>query len=45
MKSTRKHELHTNVLADFLGRAYEDAKPHANVIGYAALGLAIVILA
>jgi hypothetical protein len=45
MKSTRKHDLQTNVLADFLGRAFQDAKPHANAIGYAALGLAIVVLA
>ena len=41
MKSTRKHELQTNALADSLGRALEAAKPHANVIGYAALGLVV----
>jgi hypothetical protein len=45
MKSTRKHDLQTNELADFIGRAFQDAKPHANVIGYAALGLAILVLA
>jgi len=41
MKSTRRHELQTNVLADGIGRLITDAKPRARLIGYAT---ALVVL-
>jgi hypothetical protein len=44
MKSTRKHELQTNELADFLGRVIEKAKPQARVIAYGAVIVALVVL-
>jgi hypothetical protein len=44
MKSTRKHELQTNELADALGRAVTKAKPHANLLGYAALAVVALVV-
>lgn len=41
MKSTRKHELQTNELADVLGRLIENARPHAKTLGYAVAALII----
>ena len=41
MKSTRRHELETNVLADSLGRWITRAKPHGRLIGWVA---ALVVL-
>jgi hypothetical protein len=44
MKSTRKHELQTNELADALAHLFERAKPHAQVIGYGVLAVLVLIL-
>jgi hypothetical protein len=45
MKSTRRHELQTNELADSLGRLIEKARPHGRAIAYAGVAvLAAVIL-
>jgi hypothetical protein len=43
MKSTRKHELQTNELADALGGIIAKARPHANIIGYAALAVVVLV--
>jgi len=45
MKSTRKHELQTNELADALGRAITWAKPHAQTIGLVAAAVIVVVFA
>lgn len=45
MKSTRKHELQTNELADALGHFIEKAKPHAPTIGLAALAVIVLVVA
>ena len=42
MKSTRKHELQTNELADWLGRQIEFAKPHARTIAYGAAAVIVI---
>jgi hypothetical protein len=44
MKSTRKHELQTNELADAIWRLVERARPHSQVIGYGVLAVLILIL-
>ena len=44
MKSTRKHELQTNELADAIWHLIERARPHAQVIGYGVLGVLVLIL-
>jgi predicted negative regulator of RcsB-dependent stress response len=44
MKSTRKHELQTNELADALWHYYEQIKPHGQLIGYVALGVIVLVL-
>jgi hypothetical protein len=43
MKSTRRHELQTNVLADWLGRTIARAKPHGRTIGYGAIVVAALV--
>ncbi|HUX02416.1 MAG: hypothetical protein WBD63_12465 [Phycisphaerae bacterium] len=42
MKSTRRHELQTNELADWIGRNIQWLKPHARLLGWSA---AVVLLA
>ena len=44
MKSTRKHELQTNELADFLGRLIERGRPHGRAITYVALAVAVLVI-
>ncbi len=44
MKSTRKHELQTNELADALGHFIEKVKPHAQIIGLAALAVIVLLV-
>ena len=45
MKSTRKHELQTNELADALGRMIEQVKPHGRIIAYGASAAVVLIIA
>ncbi|HUU93887.1 MAG TPA: hypothetical protein VM238_22060 [Phycisphaerae bacterium] len=45
MKSTHKHELQTNELADALGRAITWAKPHAQTIALVAAAVIVVVFA
>lgn len=40
MKTERRHELQTNVLADWLGRQIEAIRPYTNII----IGVAVVLL-
>jgi hypothetical protein len=44
MKSTRKHELQTNELADAIGNIIEKARPHAQAIGYGVLAVVVLVL-
>ncbi len=43
MKSSHKHELQTNELADALGRAIIWAKPHGGTIAMVAAGVIVVV--
>jgi len=43
MKSARRHELRTNVLADRLGRIIVRLKPHSRILSYAALVILAVV--
>ena len=45
MRSTRRHELQTNELADVIGQMIAQAKPHARLIGYsAAVAILLVVV-
>lgn len=43
MKSTRRHELQTNVLADSLGRFIARVKPYGRTLAYGAIFLAALV--
>ena len=43
MKSTRRHELQTNVLADSLGRFITRVKPYGRILGYGAAFVAALV--
>jgi hypothetical protein len=44
MKTQRRHELQTNVLADYLGKQIQEIRPHARTITIAILAVLVVAL-
>src|SRR5687767_2181920 len=45
MKTVRRHELQTNTLADWTGKAIEDARPYGKVIVGTLLAILIAVVA
>jgi len=45
MKTVRRHELQTNTLADWTGKAIEDARPYGKIIGGTILAVVVLVIA